>query len=82
MTYEPEDAAWRKLVVAYADGQPICNCGMAYYSLTGKAWRGDELIENYPVCSGGCQSNWTTAKYQIARKIVSEGKLRPLSDDC
>ncbi len=64
---------WKDLVVRYADGRPICNCGDAYYSpcgvgidRTGKS-RTDMLA-----CKYGCSSNKITAKEEIAGKVIKE----------
>jgi hypothetical protein len=64
---------WKELVIKYADGRPICNCGEAYYTPYGVGidkhgnHRTDMLA-----CAGGCSCNQITAREEIAKKILNE----------
>jgi hypothetical protein len=51
--------AWEQLIVRYADGRKICNCGGAYYDETGH-------------CAWGCQANLYSVKADIARRVLAE----------
>lgn len=50
---------WHRIVMAYADGRRICNCGEAYYDKEGR-------------CEHGCQANLLQCKYEIAKKLCED----------
>lgn len=64
---------WEELIVAYADGQTICNCGQAYAApcATGidaqGRWRNDLMA-----CRSGCSANQLDAKEYIAKRVMSD----------
>ncbi len=53
--------AWQKLVIKYADGRTICNCGDAYYDETGN-------------CAYGCSANCLNAQEYIAKRVLDDQK--------
>lgn len=69
---------WENLIKRYAGDKKICNCGQAYYSMTGEAWlykdNGErmEKLFNRPVCQYGCQSNKYSVKEYIATRVLEE----------
>lgn len=77
---ERETTSWEYLIERYADGQPICNCGQAYYSPCGQ---GSVLEDGRWVektgrlaCKSGCSANQLSAKEYIASRVLTdlEGK--------
>ena len=65
--------AWEILIKHYADGRTVCNCGLAYYSLDGKAVKvSGEEINNHPYCKYGCMANKWYAKDEIAKKVLTD----------
>lgn len=71
---------WETLVARYADGRPICNCGAAYYSLDGIAWRGGKQVTNYPQCKHGCTVNQIAARDDIAERVLADLPSLPAFD--
>lgn len=69
---------WKKLILRYADGRPICNCGEAYYSPCGhgidsSGKRRTDML----ACRGGCSANLTAVMEDIATRVLAElGKNR------
>lgn len=66
---------FEKLIVRYADSRQICNCGEAYYTNSGQAYIDGQLVNNFPVCEGGCSSAQIAAKHYIAQRVAEELSL-------
>lgn len=60
---------WKDLIVLYADGRPICNCGDAYYSPCGKGYKGGEYRTDLLACKHGCSANQMAARDYIAARV-------------
>ena len=60
--------AFKALILRYADGRRICNCGEAYYSPAepGTYWTSDGHVPD--VCRDGCSANLINAKYEMAKR--------------
>lgn len=71
-------SAFKQLVVRYANGRQICNCGDAYLTNCGKGYilgdHGSRYVEDLPVCRYGCSANQITAKEFIAEQVLKELK--------
>lgn len=53
------DKSYKALVLRYAQGRIICNCGQAYSGPKGE-------------CTFGCSANQYSAKLEIATKALAE----------
>ena len=68
---------FKKLIIKYAEGRSICNCGEAYLANCGEASILDEngdwkKVKDYPVCQYGCSANQIIAKEYIAKRVLAD----------
>ena len=64
---------WQTLIERYADGQPICNCGDAYYWPVGKSIDAEGNCRTDMLsCRYGCSANQLDARDYIAHRVVRD----------
>lgn len=72
-------SSWELLVVRYADGRAVCNCGEAWYMRVGET--SFEVVDghyrkvantNPRTCQYGCQANQRACKVEIGQRVVAE----------
>lgn len=68
---------WQELVIRYAAGRPICNCGEAYYTPCGRGIDVDGIkVTNTLICEYGCSANKVIAKEEIAARVLADLTLK------
>lgn len=63
---------FEQLIIRYADGRDICNCGQAYYENCGEGMIDGERRYNIKACRFGCSSNQINAKDYVAKRVLEE----------
>ena len=63
---------FKELVIRYADGRPICNCGQAYYTPCGEGYLNGERRTDMLICRYGCSAAQIDAKNEIAERVLKE----------
>lgn len=61
---------FKKLIVKFADGKPICNCGEGYYKCDGKYYQNGQYHYDGKYCDNGCSLNQARAKEYVAQKCL------------
>jgi hypothetical protein len=63
---------FNKLIVRYADGRKICNCGEAYQEPCMRGIKDGVERCDLMGCKHGCSANQIEAKEYIAKRVISD----------
>ena len=67
---KPGAEDWKALIVRFAAGRQVCNCGEAYYTPCGEGIAASgQARKDLLVCQYGCSTNKLIAKYDIAERL-------------
>lgn len=77
MTYEPNDAALKRLVKRFAGSRRVCNCGWAWmvwdpespYAIYHGATKELTWHKGQHVCQYGCQSAQLQTEFELVREL-------------